>query len=103
MHGDKGLTCWDFESNGRCVGGYNKHDTARLRFVKDIALCGLRFGKLVPADDLRMLRLPPMSELVGPDSIAMDAWAQRHGRDPRSQQADGSMTVVILSVFSLSL
>ena len=64
------------QANGRSVGGrYNKHDTARLRFIKDVALRGLRFGKLVPEDDLRMLRLAPQNELVGPDKVAMDAWA----------------------------
>ena len=81
------------QANGRSVGGrYNKHDTARLRFIKDIALRALRFGKLVLADDLRMLRLPPQNELVGPDRVAMDAWAQMHGRDPRSQQPGEAMT-----------
>ena len=81
------------QANGRSVGGrYNKHDTARLRFIKDVALRGLRFGKLVPEDDLRMLRLAPQNELVGPDKVAMDAWAQKHGRDPRSQRPDGEFT-----------
>jgi hypothetical protein len=33
----------------RNKGGRNdKHDTARVRFIKDFALRGLRFGKLVP-------------------------------------------------------
>ena len=64
------------QANGRSVGGrYNKHDTARLRFIKGVSLRGPRFGKLVPEDDLRMLRLAPQNELVGPDKVAMDAWA----------------------------
>jgi hypothetical protein len=55
------------QANGRSVGGrYNKHDTARLRFIKDVSLRGPQFGKLVPEDDLRMLRLAPQNELVGP-------------------------------------
>jgi len=29
-------------------GRYNKHDTARLRFIRDIALLNTRLGKLVP-------------------------------------------------------
>ena len=36
-------------------GTHNKHDTARLRFIKSIALPGIRWGKLVPDDDMRML------------------------------------------------
>ena len=89
------------QANGRSVGGrYNKHDTARLRCIKDIALRGRQarqargrlFGKLVPEDDLRMLRLAPQNELVGPDKVAMDAWAQKHGRDPRSQQPGEQLT-----------
>ena len=80
------------QANGCNVGGrYNKHDTARLRYIKDIALRGLRFGKLVPDADLKMLRLVPMNELVGADKAEMDAWAQIHGRDPR-QRADGELT-----------
>ena len=36
------------QANGRSVGGrYNKHDTARLRFIKDTAFPGVRFGKKV--------------------------------------------------------
>ena len=41
-------------------GRYNKHDTARLRFIKDTAFPGLRFGKMVPERDMAMLSpLPP--------------------------------------------
>jgi hypothetical protein len=75
------------------VGGrYDKHDTARLRSIKDIALRGLPFGELVCEDDLRMLRLAPQNELGGPDKVAMDAWAQKHGRDPRSQRSGEDFT-----------
>ena len=73
---------------GRC----NKHDTARLRFIRDKALMGLRLGIVVPAADLRMLRLEPQEQLRqrgGADWAAMEEWAQRHGRDPRSQKQDG--------------
>ena len=38
-------------------GRYNKHDTARLRFIKDTAFPGLRFGKMVQERDMAMLRL----------------------------------------------
>ena len=70
-------------------GRYNKHDTARLRFIRSIALPGIRFGQLVPDDDMRMLRLGPMNVLHGVDLASMDEWAQRHGRDPRSKKKDG--------------
>ena len=65
-------------------GRHDKHDTARLRYIKDIALRGLRFGKMVPPVDVNMIRLPPKAELRGADLAAMDAWAKRHAPDPRS-------------------
>ena len=41
-------------------GRYNKHDTARLRYIKNTAFPGLRFGKMVPERDMAMLSpLPP--------------------------------------------
>ena len=77
-------------AGGRAVSGrYNKHDTARLRFIRSIALPGIRFGKLVPDDDMRMLRLGPKASLHGADLASMDEWSQRHGRDPRSKKKDG--------------
>ena len=77
-------------AGGRAVSGrYNKHDMARLRFIRSIALPGIRFGQLVPDDDMRMLRLGPMNVLQGVDLASMDEWAQRHGRDPRSKKKDG--------------
>ena len=75
------------QAKGARKGGrYNKHDTARARFIKDKALMGLRLGILVHEADLKMIRLPPLEELKqrgGADWIAMGAWAQEHGRDPR--------------------
>ena len=69
----------------RNKGGRNdKHDTARVRFIKDFALRGLRFGKLVPAADLDMIRLEPKAQLSGPKLASMDAWDKRHAPDPRS-------------------
>ena len=69
----------------RNKGGRNdKHDTARVRFIKDFALRGLRFGKLVPTADLDMIRLEPKAQLSGPKLASMDAWAKRHAPDPRS-------------------
>ena len=42
------------QAGGASKGGrYNKHDTARLRFIRDKALMGLRLGILVPDADLR--------------------------------------------------
>ena len=63
-----------------------------MRFIKDIALRGLRFGKLVAPADLTMLLLPPMGELRGADKVNLDTWSEKHGRDPRSRRAhsDGS-------------
>ena len=55
---------------------------------------GLRLGILVPDADLRMLRLEPQEQLRqrgGVDWAAMEDWAERHGRDPRSQRKDGSL------------
>ena len=76
-------------AGGRAVQGrYNKHDTARLRFIRSVALPGIRFGKLVPEEDMRMLRLGPKSELRGANLTSMDEWAQPHGRDPRSKRKD---------------
>jgi len=69
----------------RNKGGRNdKHDTARVRFIKDFALRGLRFGKLVPTADLDMIRLEPKAQLSGPKLTSMDAWDKRHPPDPRS-------------------
>ena len=53
---------------------------------------GLRLGMLVPEADLKMIRLPPHEELKqrgGADWLAMEAWAQEHGRDRRCQKKDG--------------
>ena len=48
------------QARGASKGGwYNKHDTARLRFIRDKALMGIRLGILVPEADLSMLRLAP--------------------------------------------
>ena len=65
-------------------GRYNKHDTARLRFIKDTAFPGVRFGKKVQERDMAMLRLPPTSELGGAALAEMDEWSRRHAPDPRS-------------------
>ena len=65
-------------------GRYNKHDTARLRFIKDTAFLGLRFGKVVPERDMLMLRMPPMSDLAGTALTEMNEWSRRHAPDPRS-------------------
>ena len=49
-------------------GRYNLHDTcndtARLRFIQDIAFMGLRLGILVPDNHLRMIREAPMAVAV---------------------------------------
>ena len=82
------------QAGGGSKGGrYNKHDTARARFIKSKALVGLRLGILVPEADLRMLRLLPQEQLRkagGADWAAMEASAQlntfcsrRHGSTQR--------------------
>ena len=82
-------------ARGASKGGrYNKHDTARLRFIRDKALMGIRLGILVPDSDLSMLRLEPQEQLRqrgGADWAAMETWAERHGKDPRSKRSDGSL------------
>ena len=73
------------QAGGSSKGGrYNKHDTARLRFIKDTAFLGLRFGKVVPERDMLMLRMPPMSDLAGTALTEMNEWSRRHAPDPRS-------------------
>jgi hypothetical protein len=82
----------DRSAGGRAVSGrYNKHDTARLRFIRTFAIPGIRFGKVVPDDDMRMLRLGPKSSLRGADLAAMDEWSQRHGRARPSVKKKGRM------------
>jgi hypothetical protein len=40
-------------AGGRAVSGrYNKHDIACLRYIRSIALPGIRFGKIVPDHDI---------------------------------------------------
>ena len=81
------------QARGASKGGrYNKHDTARLRFIRDKAFMSLRLGMLMPDVDLKMLRLEPQEELRrrgGADWAAMETWAELHGKDPRSQRKDG--------------
>ena len=75
-------------------GRYNKHDTARPRYIKGTGLRWLRFGKLVPDNDMHMMRFEPQSELHGADLAAMDSWSKKHAPDPRSsaQGASAEMT-----------
>ena len=81
------------QARGASKGGrYNKHDTARLRFIRDKAFKSLRLGMLMPESDLRMLRFEPQEELRrkgGADWAAMETLAELHGKDPRSQRKDG--------------
>ena len=54
----------------------------------------MRFGKLVPAADLSMIRLAPKKDLRGADLASMDAWSKKHAPDPRApgQGASAEMT-----------
>ena len=69
------------QAGGASKGGrYNKHDTARLRFIRDTALKGLRLGMLVPDEDIRMIR----------HTAAADAGA-REARQRSRQSGHGCM------------
>ena len=50
---------------------------------------GLRFGRVPPDDDMRMLRCDPLSTPGLPDAtkIALTAWAAKHAKDPRKAVA----------------
>ena len=75
-------------------GRYNKWETARLRFMRTSALPNLRLGKLPSRDDERMLYLPASKDACtsGPDKTAMEAWAQKWARDPRSKRPDDNLS-----------
>ena len=75
---------------GRATSGrYSKDETARMRYIKTIAQRGLRFGRVPPDDDMRMLRCDPLSTPGLPDAtkIALTAWAAKHAKDPRKAVA----------------
>ena len=73
-------------ANGKAASGrYKKHDTARLSYINTVALPGLRWGKLPPEADWRMLFLPGDIDITGPDKVAMDKWTDEHHRDPRKE------------------
>ena len=66
-------------------GRYLKTDTARRRYIKTVALPGLRYGKLPPDADYRILFLGPADWELPANKAEHDAWVKRHGRDPRSK------------------
>ena len=65
-------------------GRYLKPDTARRRYIKTVALPGLRYGKLPPDADYRILFLDPADWELPANKAEHDAWVKRHGRDPRT-------------------
>ena len=75
-------------------GRYNKWETARLKFMRTSALPNLRLGKLPSPADERMLYLPASKDdcSSGPDRTAMEAWAQKWARDPRSKKPDDNLS-----------
>ena len=69
------------QAGGSAKGGrYTKPDTARLRYIKTIALPGLRFGKMPPSADHQILYADPSDESVP----GYAQFVKKHGRDPRS-------------------
>jgi len=55
-------------AGGRSASGrYKKHDTARLVFIKSVAMPALRLGKRIPAADWHRLFLPGDDEVSGAD------------------------------------
>ena len=76
-------------------GRYNKWETARLKFMRTSALPNLQLGKMPNPADERMLYLPASKDVCssGPDRTAMEAWAQKWARDPRSKKPDDNLSV----------
>ena len=67
-------------------GRYKKHDTARKNYINAVALPGLRWGRMPPAADVRLLFLPGDDEISDESEIAeMDAFYQKHKKDPRQR------------------
>jgi hypothetical protein len=61
-----------------------------IRFIRSIALPGIRFGQLVPDDDMRMLRLGPTNVLQGVDcSVWLQHRPQRTTRRTASARRAG--------------
>ena len=65
-------------------GRWKQHDTARKVFIETVALPALRWGKLPPAADVKMLFLPSDDDIAGADKVDMDAWYNKHKKDTRS-------------------
>ena len=59
-------------------GRYLKPDTARRRYIKTVALPGLRYGKLPPDADYRILFLDPADWELPANKAEHDAWVKRH-------------------------
>ena len=72
-------------------GRYKRHDTARKVYIDVVALPALRYGKLPPANDARLLfDLPGDDEIRGSEKAEMDACQERpavpsHSGDTYSQ------------------
>ena len=58
-------------AGGKAASGrYKRHDTTRLSYVNSVALPGLRWGKLPPEADWRMLFLPGDDDIKGADKAS---------------------------------
>jgi len=80
--------CESRSAGGKATSGrYKKHDTARLSYISCVALPGLRWGKIPPAADWKMLFMPGDDHISGADRVAMDHWAEAHYRDPRAKKS----------------
>ena len=64
-------------------GRWGAHDTARRRYIKHIAVPGLRLGKLPKPNDLRLLHGPAQHLLAGSALKEMADWVKMHAPDPR--------------------
>ena len=83
------VTMAERSANGKEASGrYKKHDTARKVYLDVVALPALRYGKLPPAADARLLfDLPGDDEIQGTEKAEMDVFYEKHKKDPRSTRS----------------
>lgn len=76
-------------AGGRSASGrYKKHDTARMVYIKSVAMPALRLGKRIPAADWRRLFVPGDDEISGADKADVDRWYKVHKHDPRTTSTE---------------
>ena len=73
-------------AGGKAASGrYKKHDTARLSYINCVALPGLRWGKIPPAADWKMLFMPGDDHISGADRVNSSHDSNDSRRLPRSR------------------